>query len=223
MAQLQLPSNVRLSSHPLLQSKLSALRDSKTTSELTRLLTSQISTLLAVEATKDNLSARRDGMAESHLGEPYNTLSIAPARLAVMPVLRAGLGMTDAFMNLLPVETTVHHIGLFRERVSLQPVEYYNKLPQSDGMTKMMDIVFVLDPVIATGGTAGATIQILKEWGVGKIVFCSILASADGIQRAANEWPEGTEFFLGGVDADLNFKGYIIPGVGDLGDRLNNT
>jgi len=101
-------------------------------------------------------------------------------------------------------------------------VEYYNKLP-SPGANGQVDVAFVVDPIIATGGTAATVVAILKEWGVQKIIFASILASSEGIERAANEWPEGTVFYVGAIDAQLNDKGYIIPGVGDIGDRLFGT
>ena len=98
--------------------------------------------------------------------------------------------MVDPFLALLPSDTTVHHLGLFRDKHTLAPVEYYNKLP-SPAATGQVDIAFVVDPIIATGGTAATVVAILKEWGVAKIIFTSVLASSEGIERAANEWPEG--------------------------------
>jgi len=130
--------------------------------------------------------------------------------------------MVDAFLALLPSDTSVHHLGLFRDKHTLSPVEYYNKLP-SPSASGRVDIAFVVDPIIATGGTAATVVAILKEWGVQKIIFTSILASSEGIERAANEWPEGTVFYVGSIDTQLNDRGYIIPGVGDIGDRLFGT
>lgn len=111
-------------------------------------------------------------------------------KAAVVPVLRSGLQMVNAFLGILPSDTAVHHLGLFRDKITLSPVEYYNKLP-SPGAGGLVDIAFVVDPIIATGGTAATVVAILKEWGVQKIIFTCILASNEGIERAANEWPEG--------------------------------
>ena len=111
-------------------------------------------------------------------------------KAAVVPVLRSGLQMVNAFLSILPSDTAVHHLGLFRDKHTLSPVEYYNKLP-SPGAGGLVDIAFVVDPVIATGGTASTVVAILKEWGVKKIIFTSVLASREGLERAANEWPEG--------------------------------
>lgn len=107
-----------------------------------------------------------------------------------MPVLRSGLQMVNAFLGILPSDTAVHHLGLFRDKHTLSPVEYYNKLPPP-GINGPVDIAFVVDPIIATGGTASTVVAILKEWGVRKIIFTSVLASSEGVERAANEWPEG--------------------------------
>ena len=111
-------------------------------------------------------------------------------KAAVVPVLRSGLQMVNAFLSILPSDTAVHHLGLFRDKHTLSPVEYYNKLP-SPGAAGLVDIAFVVDPIIATGGTASTVVAILKEWGVKKIIFSSVLASREGLERAANEWPEG--------------------------------
>ena len=123
------------------------------------------------------------------LDAPYSV--IAPVEKAVVvPVLRSGLQMVDSFLELLPSDTATHHLGLFRDKHTLAPVEYYNKLPPP-GESGPVDIAFVVDPIIATGGTASTVVAILKEWGVKRIIFTSILASTEGIARAANEWPEG--------------------------------
>ena len=111
-------------------------------------------------------------------------------KAAVVPVLRSGLQMVNAFLAFLPSDTPVHHLGLFRDKHTLLPVEYYNKLP-SPGAAGLVDVAFVVDPIIATGGTAATVVAILKEWGVQKIIFTSVLASIQGIERAANEWPKG--------------------------------
>lgn len=117
---------------------------------------------------------------------------------------------------MLPTPSPIHHLGLYREKISLQPVEYYNNLPTANGVPSSnnapADIAFILDPIIATGGTAEAAIQTLREWGVKKIVFCSVLGTKDGVDRAASEWPEGVEVYVGGMDEKTNEKGMIIPG-----------
>lgn len=134
------------------------------------------------------------------------------------PFLQAKLTFLSAIQTLLPFSVSVHHLGLFREKFSLQPVEYYNNLPQSQSAVSKLAIV--VDPVIATGGTAVAAIQTLREWGVERIIFIGVLAAVPGITAAAQEWPEGTEIFVGGLDVALTDKGYIQPGLGDIGDRL---
>lgn len=124
----------------------------------------------------------------------------------------------SALQTLLPYSVTVHHLGLFREKISLQPVEYYNNLPQSrDAVSKL---AIVIDPVIATGGTAVAAIQTLREWGVEQIIFIGVLGATPGVIAAAQEWPEATQMWIGGLDNALTDSGYIRPGLGDIGDRL---
>ena len=124
----------------------------------------------------------------------------------------------------------MHHLGLFRDPLSLQPVEYYNNLPfarppsssdqQANSNTAAASLAIILDPVIATGGTAIAAIQTLKEWGVDRIILISILGAQAGVAKAAEEWTEGTELWIGAIDGGLNEHGMIIPGLGDIGDRL---
>jgi uracil phosphoribosyltransferase len=160
--------------------------------------------------------------SETPIGASYDLLSITPTRLCLVPVLRSGLGMSEAFLSLLPSTTEIHHLGLFREEHTLSAVEYYNKLPHPK-KSGHIDTAFIVDPIIATGNTACAAIQIMKEWGVRKIVFTCILASKAGIERVSKEWPVGVTLIVGCVDDKLNEKGYIVPGVGDVGDRLNET
>ena len=144
-----------------------------------------------------------------------------------------------ALETVLPFPVSVHHLGLFRDKMSLQPVEYYNNLPQPKrGEKAAASLAILVDPVIATGGTAAAAIQTLKvrfvillhyrrypltikqEWGVDKIILISVLGAVPGIRKAAEEWPEGTEIYVGGLDPGLTDKGMINPGLGDIGDRL---
>lgn len=132
-----------------------------------------------------------------------------------------------AVQALLPDPVPVHHLGLYREPATLSPVEYYNNLPYKtnpSGMnTSASKLAFILDPVIATGGTCAAAIQILKDWGVEKIIVLAVLGAKEGVLKAANEWPEGTEIWCAGLDDVVDGKGMITPGLGDIGDRLFMT
>jgi uracil phosphoribosyltransferase len=129
-----------------------------------------------------------------------------------------------AVQSLLPSDVAIHHLGLFRQPTTLQPVEYYNNLPfkrsSSGRNAAAAKLAILLDPVIATGGTSVAAIQTLKEWGVDKVVVLSVLGSEGGLKRAAAEWLEGVEIWVGGVDVDCDERGMIRPGLGDIGDRL---
>jgi len=137
---------------------------------------------------------------------------------APSPQTSRRLTSSAALQTILPVPVSVHHLGLFRDKASLQPVEYYNNLPQTASAVPKLAII--LDPVIATGGTAVAAIQTLREWGVEKAILISILGAEPGVVKAAEEWPEGTEVWLGGLDDSLTPAGMIKPGIGDIGDRL---
>lgn len=149
-------------------------------------------------------------------------LSHAPQdRIAIVPILRAGLGMVNSALALLPTSTSVLHIGLFREKVSLQPVEYYSKLPAQPTCSE----VLILDPLIATGGTATACVNMIVDWGVPveKVKLLCVLASEQGLREVAQTFP-GLKIFVGQVDAQLTKEGgYILPGLGDCGDRLFET
>jgi len=218
---------IHISTHPCVRAKLSKLRSSSTSPRETRELVHEIATLLAAEALSEKTLSVVSGEASTTaLGANYTVESI-PERVVLVPILRSGLGMVEAFNSVLPNPVSIHHLGLFREKVSLSPVEYYNNLPTSSGIgadnsssSSPADIAIILDPVIATGGTAVAAIQTLKEWGVKKIVLCSILGAKPGVEAAAGEWPEGVEVYLGGMDPGINEKGMIVPGLGDIGDRL---
>ena len=164
--------------------------------------------------------------AETPLDYTYTTETTTP-NVTVVPILRSGLGMLEAVQMLLPEPVPVHHLGLFREPTTLQPVEYYNNLPYHRPTSVNPDpfpipeIAILLDPVIATGGTASAAIQTLLEWGVKKVVLISVLGSEAGVKRAAEEnGSEGIEVWVGGLDVEVNDKGMIKPGLGDVGDRL---
>lgn len=130
--------------------------------------------------------------------------------------------MLDAVQSLLPNPVSVHHLGMYREKSTLQPVEYYNNLPyrrEGDG-AGVSELAIVVDPIIATGSTVCAAIDTLRDWGVPRIIVVAILASEGGLKRAAEIWPEGVELWVGGVDAETDDRGMIKPGLGDIGDRL---
>jgi uracil phosphoribosyltransferase len=134
-----------------------------------------------------------------------------------------------AIQTLLPAPVPIHHLGLFREPTTLEPVEYYNNLPyhnpadSSSTNSAAPSLAILLDPIIATGGTSAAAIQTLKEWGVQRIIVIAVLGAAPGVERAASEWEEATEVWIAGVDEGVNEKGMIVPGLGDVGDRLFGT
>ncbi|KAJ6184097.1 hypothetical protein N7519_005398 [Penicillium mononematosum] len=229
---MSLPSNVHVSSHPCLQAKLSLIRSSSTTPRETRGLVHDIANILGVEAFS-GLKSIKTGTDTTPLGIEYETQGIDPADLALVPILRSGLGMVDALNDLLPTPVPVYHLGLFREKVSLQPVEYYNNLPFHRSQlspaspasldpttnTAAASLAVLLDPVIATGATAEAAIQLLRDWGVKKVIMLSLLASEEGVKRAAGTWVD-VEVWVGAIDKGVDEKGMIVPGIGDIGDRL---
>lgn len=143
-----------------------------------------------------------------------------------MPILRSGLGMVDAVQTLLPGPVAVHHLGLYREPSTLEPVEYYNNLPEHVGAgsesaaAEPSSLAIIVDPVIATGGTCAAAIQTLREWGAQRIIVLSVLGAQPGLARAAGEWAEGVEIYVAGLDEELTAGGMLKPGLGDVGDRL---
>lgn len=216
-------SSLSVSSHPVIISKVSQLRSVTSDAKQVRQLTSEIATFLAYEATHNTLALYSNQDEETPVGVKYPLQALVPERLCLTPILRSGLGMTDAFLTYLPASTEIHHLGLFREENTLNAVEYYNKLPKPSTEKGHIEIAFIVDPIIATGNTACAAIQIMREWGVKKIIFSAILASKIGLDRVRKEWPEGVELFIACVDNQLNDKGYIVPGVGDIGDRLFET
>lgn len=133
--------------------------------------------------------------------------------------------MVEAVQAVLPAPVSVHHLGMYREKSTLQPVEYYNNLPyhKAGDTSSVSELAIIVDPIIATGSTVCAAIETLRDWGVKKIISISILASQDGLQKAAEAWPEGVELWIGGVDPATDGQGMIKPGLGDVGDRLYLT
>lgn len=200
--------------HPLIQHKISMLRDKKTTTKEFRELVSEIAMLMGYEVT------RNMPLKEVEIETPIGTAKtkvISGKKLGIVPILRAGLGMVDGMLNLLPM-VKVGHIGLYRDPDSLEPVEYYCKLPID---AKEREIV-ILDPMLATGGSSSAAIDFIKQKGVKNIKLMCLLAAKDGVKRINKEHPD-VEIYCAAVDGELNDHGYIVPGLGDAGDRLFGT
>ena len=190
-----------------------------------RLVEMPMQSLYALE--RRVLEMTDDKQDESPLGYTYSTMTTAPSpnSISLVPILRSGLSMIPALSSLLPTPVPVHHLGLYREKSTLQPVEYYNNLPyhtasSASAAKPQPELAIIVDPVIATGATACAAIDTLKDWGVKKIIVCAILATEAGLQKACSEWEEGVEVWVGGCDKDVDEKGMIKPGLGDIGDRL---
>ena len=200
--------------HPLLQHKISILRNKQTGTKEFRDLVGEIATLLCYEATRDL------PLEEVEIETPITmakTKVLAGRKLALVPILRAGMGMLDGMLTLLPA-AKVGFIGLYRDEETLQPVEYFCKLPKDIAERD----VLVLDPMLATGGSATAAITMLKEKGAKKIHFMCIIASPEGIEKMHEVHPD-VDVFVGALDDHLNEHGYIVPGLGDAGDRIFGT
>jgi uracil phosphoribosyltransferase len=176
----QLPGNVRLSQHPVIQAKLSQLRAHDLDTRLVRMLADDIASLLAYEATATSLTTAVTGQNTTPIGASFDVLTLQPGRVCLVPILRSGLAMTEPFLRVLPTATEVHHLGLFREENTQNAIEYYNKVPKQNTVKGPMVQAFLVDPIIATGNTACAAIQILREWGIKKIVLTCMLASEAG-------------------------------------------
>lgn len=205
--------NVYSSTHPLVAHKLTRLRDRTTDPRTFRELVREIAVLLTYEATAD--LSLRPRLVETPLA-PFNGAEVLE-RIGLVPILRAGLGMVDGVWELLP-SAEVWHIGLYRDERTLKPVEYYNKLP----IEPTVSLCLVLDPMLATGGSAAATIDILKRWGVRRIKFVGLIAAPEGIARLHQAHPE-VPIHIAAIDERLNERGYILPGLGDAGDRQFGT
>ncbi|KAH7384039.1 uracil phosphoribosyltransferase-like protein [Phaeosphaeria sp. MPI-PUGE-AT-0046c] len=228
MASSDLPKNAHVSVHPCLQAKLSQLRSAKTGCRDAQTLVHEIALMVGYEALGAGLKAQQSGTDESPLGYPYPSLTTSPAptSISLVPILRSGLSMVPALSSLLPAPVPIHHLGLYREKSTLQPVEYYNNLPYhnlSASSPHLPELAIIVDPVIATGATACAAIDSLRDWGVKRILVVSVLATREGLRRACEEWEEGVEVWVGGCDEDVDEKGMIKPGLGDIGDRLYMT
>ncbi len=205
--------NVFQSSHPLVQHKLAKLRNKDTNPKKFRELIREIAMLLAYEATAD--LALEETQVETPMGIASGRL--LREKIGLVPILRAGLGMVDGVWEMMP-SAEVWHIGLYRDEKTLRPVEYYNKLP----VDPTVQVCLILDPMLATGGSAVATAGILKRWGAQRIKFVGIIAAPEGITALHRAHPD-IPIYIGAVDSHLNGIGYIVPGLGDAGDRQFGT
>jgi uracil phosphoribosyltransferase len=208
-----LPPTVHASTHPLVAHKLSLLRERNTEPKVFRELVRELSWLLGYEAMADLATEpyRLETPLEPMTGARLET------KVGLVPVLRAGLGMVEAMLELMPM-AEVWHIGLYRDERTLKPVEYYNKLP--DAAT--VQVCLILDPMLATGGSSAATVDILKAWGATRIKQVSLIAAPEGIATLNQAHPD-VEIHVAAVDRQLNERGYIMPGLGDAGDRQFGT
>lgn len=200
--------------HPLVQHKVSLLRSKRTGTKEFKELVSELATLLCYEATRDL------PLEEVEVETPIaiaRTKMLAGRKLALVPILRAGLGMVDGMLTLIPA-AKVGHIGMYRNEETLEPVEYYCKLPGDIAERE----VIVLDPMLATGGSACDAITQLKKHGVKNIKFIGIIAAPEGFERLKAAHPD-VDIYVAAMDEKLNENGYIVPGLGDAGDRIFGT
>lgn len=206
-------STVHESKHPLIAHKLSRLRDKNTEPKKFRELVREIAALLAYEATADLLTIPRE------LETPLEKMTGAELKekIGLVPILRAGLGLVEGFWELMP-SAEVWHIGLYRDEHTLRPVEYYNKLP----LEPTVSVCLILDPMLATGGSAIATADVLKRWGVKKIKFVGLIGAPEGVKAMQTAHPD-IDIYLAAIDDHLNERAYIVPGLGDAGDRQFGT
>jgi uracil phosphoribosyltransferase len=206
--------NLTILDHPLIQHKLSILRDRETSTRDFKQLVGEIATLMAYEVTKDLPTEPVE--IETPL-ERMSGRQVAGKKLTLVPILRAGLGMVDGIAQLIP-SARVGHIGLYRDHDTLKPVDYYFKIPAAEVERDF----YVLDPMLATGGSAVAAVSALKDAGARRIRFLSIVVAPEGVSRMLAAHPE-VPIFSAALDRQLNEHGYILPGLGDAGDRLFGT
>ena len=207
-------SKVIVMDHPLIQHKIGIIRKVETGSKDFREIIGEIAMLMCYEATR-NLKLV-DVTIETPICESV-VKELKGKKLAIVPILRAGLGMVDGMLAMIPA-AKVGHIGLFRDPETLQPVEYYCKLPEDSAERE----VFVVDPMLATGGSAVAAIQMLKDKGVKHVRFMCIIAAPEGVKKMEEAHPD-VDIYIGSMDECLNSHGYIVPGLGDAGDRIFGT
>ncbi|MFI5200086.1 MAG: uracil phosphoribosyltransferase [Candidatus Limnocylindrales bacterium] len=205
--------SLHVSTHPAVLHKLAILRSTATEPKKFREVVRELSWLLGYEALAD--VRVRPLEIETPL-ETMNASELAD-RIGLVPILRAGLGMVDAMLELMPT-AEVWHLGLFRDERTLRPVEYYNKLPDS----ATVDLCLILDPMLATGGSSTAAIEVLKRWGASRIKMINLIAAPEGVAAVTAAHPD-VEIYCAALDRQLNEKGYIMPGLGDAGDRQFGT
>lgn len=204
---------LRVVSHPVVQHHIARLRDVSTSPAEFRQLVHRIATLLASVATDD--LQLRDTRVQTPIAETdARELS---ERIGLVPILRAGLGLVDPLLDLLPA-AEVWHLGLFRDEATAEPVEYYRKVPESDPV----DVAFVVDPMLATGGSAMLALDVMHEWGVPRTKVVALIAAPEGVAAVHSRFPE-TEIVVAALDECLNEQSFIVPGLGDAGDRQFNT
>jgi uracil phosphoribosyltransferase len=207
------PTTLFVSRHPAVLHKLAVLRDADTEPKKFREVVRELSWLLGYEALADarvrplTVRTPMESMVGAELAD----------RIGLVPILRAGLGMVDAMLELMPT-AQVWHLGLFRDERTLRPVEYYNRLPDS----ATVDLCLILDPMLATGGSATAAIEVLKRWGAVRIKLVNLIAAPEGVAAVQSAHPD-VEIHCAALDRQLNGKGYILPGLGDAGDRQFGT
>ncbi|HEU5012317.1 MAG TPA: uracil phosphoribosyltransferase [Roseiflexaceae bacterium] len=204
---------VHVSRHPLVQHKLTLLRRTATEPKKFRELVREITQFLVYEATQEL------ELTDCEIETPLATITgkRIGVNIGLFPILRAGLGMVEPILELIPT-VRVWHLGLYRDHATLEPVTYYNKLPlQVD-----VDVCYILDPMLATGGSAVAAVDILKQWGATRIAFLGLIAAPEGVQALSSAHPD-VPIYLAALDSHLNEKGYIVPGLGDAGDRQFGT
>lgn len=207
-------SKVVVMDHPLIQHKIGVIRRAEVGSKDFRQIIGEIAMLMCYEATRDLK------LQDVEIETPICSMTakeLQGKKLAVVPILRAGLGMVDGMLSMIPA-AKVGHIGLYRDPETLEPVEYYCKLPADTSERE----VFVVDPMLATGGSSVAAIRMLKEKGVERIRFMCIIAAPEGVERMQKEHPD-VDIYIGALDDCLNDHGYIVPGLGDAGDRIFGT
>jgi len=207
-------ADVHVLNHPLIQHKLSLIRDERTGSKEFRELVEEVAMLMAYEVTRDF------ALQEIEVKTPVafaKTMVLAGRKVGLVPILRAGLGMVDGMLRLIPA-AKVGHVGLYRDPETLLPVEYYCKLPSDIAERDLI----VIDPMLATGGSASAAIMFLKDRGAKNIKLMCLIAAPEGILAVQNAHPD-VDIFVAAVDERLNEHGYIVPGLGDAGDRLFGT
>ena len=206
--------NLTVVQHPLIQHKLTVLRDRNTSKKIFRELVDEITMLLAYEVTRD--LPLEPVPVETPL-ERTTGYMVSGKKLVLVPILRAGLGMVEAMLRLMP-SVRVGHVGLYRDHDTLQPVEYYFKIPSEP---EARDFV-VLDPMLATGGSAAAAVQLLKDRGAARVRLVCLVAAPEGVRTLLERHPD-VQIFAAALDRELNAQGYILPGLGDAGDRLFGT